>query len=35
VKELMQARYPHINVTDWSADALGILTWALEQQAKD
>ena len=30
VKELMQARYPHINVTDWSADALGILTWALE-----
>jgi len=30
----MQARYPNINVTDWSADALGILTWAQEQKAK-
>ena len=29
IKELMQARYPDIEVTLWNADALGILTWAM------
>lgn len=31
IKDLMQRRYPGIKVTLWNADALGILTWALEQ----
>ena len=35
VKELMQARYPQIDVTLWSADALGILTWALSGGVKE
>ena len=30
MKELMAAQYPYIKVTDWNADALGILTWALK-----
>ena len=28
MKELMAAQYPYLKVTDWNADALGILTWA-------
>ena len=31
IKELMQRRYPHLKVTLATADALGILTWAMEQ----
>lgn len=30
IKDLMQRRYPEIKVTLWNADALGILTWKLE-----
>jgi hypothetical protein len=30
VKELMARRYPHLNVTQATADALAILTWAME-----
>lgn len=29
IKELMQRRYPHLKVTLATADALGILTWAI------
>ncbi len=32
IKSLMQARYPHLRITLSTADALGILTWALAQQ---
>ena len=31
IRELMQARYPHLSVTLKTADALGILTWAMAQ----
>jgi hypothetical protein len=31
MKELMAAQYPYLKVTDWNADALGILTWALKE----
>jgi len=31
IKDLMQRRYAGINVTLWSADALGILTYAIER----
>jgi len=34
VKDEMQRRYPHLKVTDATADALGILTWAMERQGK-
>lgn len=34
IKRLMQERYPHIKVTLWSSDALGILTWAFERKMK-
>lgn len=30
IKDLMQRRYPAIDVTRWNADALGILTYMLE-----
>lgn len=30
IKDAMQRRYPDIKVTLWNADALGILTWALD-----
>lgn len=31
VRELMQERWPTIKVTLWNADALAILTWALDR----
>ena len=31
VKEMMQRRYPHLKVTLYVADALGILSWALDR----
>jgi hypothetical protein len=31
IKDMMQRRHPHIKVTLWNADALGILTWAQER----
>jgi len=31
IKDLMQRKYPQIKVTLWNADALGILTYALEK----
>lgn len=34
IKRLMQERYPHIKVTLWSSDSLGILTWAFERKMK-
>lgn len=32
IKELMARRYPHLTVTLKTADALGILTWAMAQE---
>lgn len=32
IKELVQRRYPHIKVTLANADALAILTWAIENK---
>jgi hypothetical protein len=32
IKERMQRRYPSISVTLTNADALGILTWAIEKE---
>jgi len=32
IKERMQRLYPHLKVTLATADALGILTWAINQQ---
>ena len=32
IKALMQARYPHLQITLSTSDALGILTWALEKR---
>ena len=31
MRELMAAQYPYLKVTDWNADALGILTWAMKE----
>lgn len=31
IKEMMARRYPHLKVTLATADALGILTWAIEK----
>jgi len=31
IKEMMQRRYPHLKVTLATADALGILTWAMKE----
>ncbi|HRZ13071.1 MAG TPA: hypothetical protein P5567_11530 [Kiritimatiellia bacterium] len=33
IKGLMQARYPHLKITLSTADALGLLTYALEKRA--
>jgi hypothetical protein len=32
IRELMARRYPHLTVTLATADALGILTWAIAQE---
>lgn len=34
IKEVMQKRYPHIKVTLALSDALGILTYAIDQEAE-
>lgn len=34
IRELMARRYPHLKVTLKTADALGILTWAMNQGAE-
>lgn len=33
MKELMAAQYPYLKVTDWNADALGILTWVNRRES--
>jgi hypothetical protein len=34
IKDAMQRRYPYLRVTDWSADALGILTYAIDRKGE-
>lgn len=34
IKELMQRKYPNIKVTLANADALALLTWAIERESK-
>ena len=34
IKDLMQRRYPHLRVTNATADALGILTYLIQNQDK-